>query len=133
MDLIILVAILAGSIVLALNRINDKLKKFPGPFIAKFTSLWQLYDQYIHIHDEPNVHHTRKYGSIVRVAPNKLYLSDAAATRELLATANNLNKVSSTATFADVKSTMLIPIVRVLRLGRPGGERQTHGESLPLA
>ena len=74
--------------------ISDKLRRFPGPFVAKITSLWQLWDQYKNIDADPVRHLHDKYGKIVRVAPNKLFFSDAADIKEIFSVNHNLKKVS---------------------------------------
>lgn len=54
----------------------SSLKNIPGPFIARFTRLFMLFRAAEGHADKlyPELHH--KYGSIVRVGPNKVDISD---------------------------------------------------------
>jgi len=55
---------------------NWSIQDVPGPFLAKFTNLWYLYEcrrcrRYLTVH---NAH--AKYGKLVRVQPNQVSIAD---------------------------------------------------------
>jgi benzoate 4-monooxygenase len=55
---------------------NWSIQDVPGPFFAKFTNLWYLYEcrlcrRYMTVH---NAH--AKYGKLVRVQPNQVSIAD---------------------------------------------------------
>ncbi|KAJ5387707.1 hypothetical protein N7509_010248 [Penicillium cosmopolitanum] len=75
----ILIAYISGYIIY--QRFLHPLAKFPGPFLASLTDLWQVY-QFITLKQPytlTNLH--EKYGSIVRYGPDKLSITDEEAVR----------------------------------------------------
>jgi len=52
------------------------LSSYPGPVLAKFTNLWRLIDVWKGGHHNTLCELHRKHGSIVRIGPNQLSLSD---------------------------------------------------------
>ncbi|CAG8972578.1 hypothetical protein HYALB_00011310 [Hymenoscyphus albidus] len=50
--------------------INSPLKNIPGPFIAKFTDLWRLFDTLGGRAELTHIHLHAKYGPAVRLGPN---------------------------------------------------------------
>ncbi|KAJ8119765.1 hypothetical protein ONZ43_g3357 [Nemania bipapillata] len=73
---------LTVSVVAALVRIySDPLKHIPGPTIARFTPLWLWYISWKGVEcTEIDALH-KKYGPVVRVAPNEVDISDGRAGR----------------------------------------------------
>ncbi|CAG8128118.1 unnamed protein product [Penicillium salamii] len=75
------VYVLLGAIfvrVLA-NRYKRGLRDIPGPALARYSRLWKLYSVWKgdHHHVEIDLH--RKHGSLVRIGPNHISVSDPAA------------------------------------------------------
>lgn len=68
------------------------LAHIPGPFFAKFTGFWRNYHYFRGTwHDDVlNIH--RKYGKIVRIAPNELSVIDVNVTRQLYGHGHNAQK-----------------------------------------
>ena len=52
------------------------LSRYPGPLIAKFTNLWRLVDVWEGQHHETLRKLHKQHGSVVRIGPNLLSLSD---------------------------------------------------------
>lgn len=55
---------------------NWSIQDVPGPFLAKFTNLWYLYEcrlcrRYLTVHEAH-----AKYGKLVRVTPNQVSIAD---------------------------------------------------------
>ncbi|KUI64589.1 Pisatin demethylase [Cytospora mali] len=70
----------------------SSLARFPGPFWAKLTKAYRVY-MIIRGHshrDYPSLH--KKYGPVVRVAPNELSIADPQAFREIYRAGNNFLK-----------------------------------------
>lgn len=75
------VCILLSAIVLRLltNRYKRVLRDIPGPVLARYSRLWKLYSVWKgdHHHVEIDLH--RKHGSLVRIGPNHISVSDPSA------------------------------------------------------
>ncbi|KAK3687839.1 cytochrome P450 [Podospora appendiculata] len=80
--LLLLTSVVAARILY--KRYASPLRKYPGPFLASFSRLWKVISiakgnthlEHIELH--------RKYGPIVRIAPNELSLASPEAARTLL-------------------------------------------------
>ncbi|KAF9698121.1 hypothetical protein EKO04_003935 [Ascochyta lentis] len=74
------------------QTLTSPLRGIPGPFLARFTRLWEL--QAVRTHDNPtfNIALHEKYGPIVRLAPNRYSLNDAEAAKVILGHHNALDK-----------------------------------------
>lgn len=74
------------------KRYASPLRQYPGPFLASFTRLWKVYStttgrthlQHIELH--------RKYGPIVRIAPNEVSIASPEAARNLLSAGKRFHK-----------------------------------------
>lgn len=74
------------------KRYASPLRKYPGPFLASFSRLWKVYStatgrthlQHIDLH--------KKYGPIVRIAPNEVSLASPEAARILLSAGKGFHK-----------------------------------------
>ncbi|KAL8703521.1 MAG: hypothetical protein Q9201_003306 [Fulgogasparrea decipioides] len=71
------------------------LAKVPGPLLAKFTSIWQIYHSYVG--DEHAVIRDLhvKYGKVVRVGPNTVDIADGAALGPIYADKGGFLKTSN--------------------------------------
>ena len=68
--------------------------RYPGPFLAKFTNVWRLIDVWRGQHHETLRRLHAKHGSIVRVGPNLLSLSDPSWNRIVYSTKGEFKKTS---------------------------------------
>lgn len=93
----LLINLVLCGIVLALarflwNYLQSPLKSFPGPWAASFTNLWRLQDVFkgrCHI-THLDLH--RKLGSVVRMGPHVLSLSDPELVKHVYTTRNPWSK-----------------------------------------
>ena len=56
--------------------LTSPLKDIPGPFVAKFSSIWRVYDYYHLISPETQKKLHAKHGLAVRLSPNLVSLND---------------------------------------------------------
>ncbi|PVH73220.1 cytochrome P450 oxidoreductase [Cadophora sp. DSE1049] len=75
-----LVCVLIYPVVLALL---SPLRSIPGPFWARFTRLWKLSEIYGGRFEKTNIELHRKYGPVVRIAPNEYSIDDPEAVAEI--------------------------------------------------
>ncbi|KFY35733.1 hypothetical protein V494_05668 [Pseudogymnoascus sp. VKM F-4513 (FW-928)] len=59
----------------------DPLRTIPGPILARFTRLWYLYKIYKGDFEKTNVNLHKKYGPVVRIAPNEYSIDDVGAAK----------------------------------------------------
>lgn len=88
------ILVLVGAfIVRALyKRYASPLRQYPGPLLASFSRLWKVFSTAsgrTHL-DHIDLH--RKYGSVVRIAPNEVSLSSPEAARNLLSAGKRFHK-----------------------------------------
>lgn len=72
------------TIRLLYKRYASPLRRYPGPFLASCSRLWKVY---ITVKGQANHDHIelhKKYGPIVRIAPNEVSINSPAAARTLL-------------------------------------------------
>jgi hypothetical protein len=68
------------------------LAKYPGPFLAKITSLYSAYHGYIRdIHIDVQACH-EKYGDFVRYGPNKLLVNTTSGVQDIYGHKSNVKK-----------------------------------------
>ena len=78
----------------SLLRRRDQLKDFRGPWIAKRTNFWRLYNVWNCRPFETLINLHRNYGSAVRIGPNVISLSNPALIKVVYQTRNAWRKVS---------------------------------------
>ncbi|CAO2650872.1 Nn.00g091690.m01.CDS01 [Neocucurbitaria sp. VM-36] len=66
-----------------LFTITSPLRSIPGPLLARFTRLWYLRRVRLGQFHDDNVTLHRKYGSVVRIAPNQYSIDDPEAIRPI--------------------------------------------------
>ncbi|KAI2629194.1 cytochrome P450 [Hypomontagnella submonticulosa] len=74
------------------RRYASPLRQYPGPFLASCTRLWKVYStasEHTHL-DHIELH--RKYGPVVRIAPNELSFSSPAVARNVLSAGKRFYK-----------------------------------------
>jgi cytochrome P450 len=75
------------------------LAHIPGPFLAKFTGWWRHYHYFRGTWHDDILKVHRKYGRIVRIAPNELSVVDVDATKQLYGHGHNAPKTDWYATW----------------------------------
>ncbi|EED15419.1 benzoate 4-monooxygenase cytochrome P450, putative [Talaromyces stipitatus ATCC 10500] len=87
-----LLTVLTLFLMLAQSYFSSRVKSFPGPFVTNFTDLWRYIKtasgQAHLVHADLH----RKYGSVVRIGPNTLSLSDPSLLRVVYNTKNPWKK-----------------------------------------
>ncbi|KAF2997744.1 hypothetical protein E8E14_004496 [Neopestalotiopsis sp. 37M] len=68
------------------------LRRIPGPFLAKVTDLWRLFDHWRGTHVETQRALHEKYGPAVRIGPNAVSLSDPALLKTVYSTRGEFAK-----------------------------------------
>ena len=91
-------AVLAGAVLWALyttrRAFRDPLREVDGPIIARFTGLWyakKIFDGKFEI---ANIALHKKYGPVVRIAPNVYSIDDAESAKVLYGHGSKFVKVS---------------------------------------
>lgn len=74
------------------RRYFHPLAKYPGPFICSITRLWKVRSVYRGHTELDFIGLHKRYGKIVRVAPNELSFSSPTAARDILAPGNGFTK-----------------------------------------
>ncbi|KAJ5424678.1 Cytochrome P450 E-class group I [Penicillium cf. griseofulvum] len=64
---------------LVANRCKRGLENIPGPTIAKYSSLWKLYNVWKGNHHQTALDLHCKHGSLVRIGPNHISVGDPSA------------------------------------------------------
>lgn len=77
------------------SAFKSPLKEFPGPILAGITNFWRLWDVYCGHNGETHLKLHRKHGSVVRLGPNVLSLSDPSLINRVYTTKSAWNKVSN--------------------------------------
>jgi hypothetical protein len=78
---------------LIINRFNNGLNRYPGPFLASLTDWWRFWIVYKR---RPEVEHIRlheKHGDVVRLGPNALSFSDPKALKTIYGLNKGFTKV----------------------------------------
>lgn len=81
------------------KRYASPLRRYPGPFLASCSRLWKVIST---VKGQTNWEHIelhRKYGSIVRIAPNEVSISSPTAARTLLSAGKRFYKTDFYAVF----------------------------------
>lgn len=66
-----------------LRIILDPLRDIPGPLLARFSRLWYLFAIYKGNFEFINIELYKKYGPIVRIAPNEYSINDYEAAKAI--------------------------------------------------
>ena len=75
------------------RSVSDNLRKFPGPYLARWTNAWRLFDTVTGWRRQPSIiglH--RKYGDVVRIGPNVLSFAHPQAIRDIYGADKHFNK-----------------------------------------
>lgn len=71
----------------------DPLRSVPGPLLARFTRLWYIYKIYKGDFERTNINLHKRYGSVVRIAPNEYSIDDVEAAKVIYGHGNAFVKV----------------------------------------
>ncbi|KAL3487620.1 cytochrome P450 [Aspergillus germanicus] len=74
------------------NFITDPLLDIPGPFLARFTRLWLSYQYATGQYERTNIQLHKRYGRIVRIAPNQYSIDGPSALKVLYGHGSQLHK-----------------------------------------
>ncbi|KAK5723191.1 hypothetical protein LTR17_013911 [Elasticomyces elasticus] len=88
------VVAVATLFALAFHLVFDPLRDIPGPFAARFTRLWELQQIRGNKFEQTNEELHAKYGSVVRLAPGRYSIDDAAALKLMFGHASKFRKAS---------------------------------------
>lgn len=78
------IALVGVAIIYSLIRAAiSPLRSIPGPFSARFSRLWYLHKVWTGVLPRLNIDLHRKYGPVVRIAPNEYSLDDPAAVKAI--------------------------------------------------
>ncbi|CAG5186751.1 uncharacterized protein ALTATR162_LOCUS11693 [Alternaria atra] len=72
--------------------LTSSTRNVPGPILARFTRLWELHLLFKDDFATANIALHKKYGSIVRLAPNRFSIADGEAAKVVLGHAGALDK-----------------------------------------
>lgn len=94
----LVVKALALGVVLAIARVvigyfTSPLKDIPGPFMAKFTNFWRMYDYWCCSHTSNHQKLHNELGPAVRLGPNLVSLSDPELIKQVYSTRGDFVKV----------------------------------------
>lgn len=88
--ILVTVALVLGRVLY--RRYASPLRQYPGPFLASFSRLWKAFST---ASGRTHLQHTdlhRRYGPVVRIAPNEVSLSSPEAARNLLSAGKRFHK-----------------------------------------
>ncbi len=71
----------------------DPLRRVPGPLLARFTRFWYLYNIWQGKFERVNIDLHKKYGPVVRIAPNEYSIDDLDAAKIIYGHGNAFSKV----------------------------------------
>lgn len=74
------------------NNLSSPTRKYPGPFLARYTRLWKALSAASEHTQWDHLALHRKYGPIVRIAPNEVSLSSPEAARTMLSAGKRFYK-----------------------------------------
>ncbi|KAI0162906.1 pisatin demethylase [Pestalotiopsis sp. NC0098] len=75
-----------------LKALFDPLRNVPGPALTRYTRLWELYKNWEGQLEHVTVALHKKYGPIIRLAPNRYSISDPAAIRTIYGPGSKFSK-----------------------------------------
>ncbi|KIW06554.1 uncharacterized protein PV09_02984 [Verruconis gallopava] len=79
-------------VLLAVRSITSPLRRVPGPFAARFTRLWYFNRVNKGAFEKENIALHRKYGSIVRIAPDHYSIDEPAAIKQIYGIGTHFRK-----------------------------------------
>lgn len=95
------VILIIGFIVARLVTNRFRLSGIPGPSLAAYTRLWKLYNAWKGDHHHTEIALHRKYGSLVRIGPRHISVSDPKAIPIIYGVNKGFTKVGEFASPSD--------------------------------
>ena len=94
-ELLMGILFLATCVIIRLlvNYFTPGMRALPGPFVAKFTNLWRLSSTLWGHHERRLQKLHEKYGSVVRIGPKAISISDPDAIKDIYGLKANFPKV----------------------------------------
>ncbi|KAF5632048.1 cytochrome P450 monooxygenase oxidoreductase [Fusarium sp. NRRL 52700] len=90
---LVVLCLTLGWVILALVKfIRSPLSRVPGPFLARFTRLWLLKEVYFGTYPKTSIELHRKYGPVVRIAPNEYSIDDPASAKIIYGSGRGFTK-----------------------------------------
>lgn len=80
-------------IFILIKSILDPLRLVPGPLLARYTRLWYLYKIYQGDFEKTNIELHKRFGPVVRIAPNEYSINDVSAAKTIYGHGNAFIKV----------------------------------------
>lgn len=74
------------------RRYFHPLAKYPGPFLASITRWWMVSEIFSGKHEQHIRALHKKYGNIVRIAPNEVAIADPQAIKSIYSTGGGFTK-----------------------------------------
>ena len=87
-------ALLLPIVYSLLKAYNSPLRSVPGPWLARYTSIWLIKAIGSRDYHKINIRLHQKYGAVVRVAPNEYSIDDLEASKIIYRSRDQLVKVS---------------------------------------
>lgn len=120
------VLVALGALVLSClwTKYATTLHDIPGPFSASFSNWWKLKAVWTDRMPKLNVEAHEKYGSLVRIGPNHVSVSDPEAMRVIYGTSNIYRKVRHSKSqlctvISNARKSSFFPIAEGLYNGKP--------------
>ncbi|KAK0389342.1 hypothetical protein NLU13_2917 [Sarocladium strictum] len=73
----------ASVLYVLFKPLASPLRHVPGPFLARYTRLWLLKEVYLGTYPQTSIRLHKRYGPIVRIAPNEYSIDDPAAAKTI--------------------------------------------------
>ena len=86
-------ALLLPVVYSLLKAYNSPLRSVPGPWLARYTSIWLINAIGSRDYHQINIRLHQKYGAVVRVAPNEYSIDDLEASKIIYRSRDQLVKV----------------------------------------
>ncbi|SMR48834.1 unnamed protein product [Zymoseptoria tritici ST99CH_1E4] len=91
---ILLLLVVLPLLIISYQVISDPLRSIPGPLLARFTRLWELYQVIKGDFEKTNIRLHRKYGPVVRLAPGRYSVNDESALKVIYGLGSGFTKSS---------------------------------------
>lgn len=88
----IILLLVSIFLVAAYNRYSSRLRSYPGPYLASVTRLWKVYSTALGRTHLDHIALHRKYGPLVRIAPQEVSIASPEAARIVLSAGKGFHK-----------------------------------------
>lgn len=94
-SVLVLVFVAAVGSYALVQILLDPLRNVPGPVLARFTRFWYFFEVYKGSFEVSNVELHKKYGPVVRIAPQEYSIDDVEAAKVIYGLGSGFVKVYS--------------------------------------